>query len=79
MRVWKQQIGALPKESWDKIRLGVQETEVAEIRDYQPFGDKKPYRLVVSRIKRKDKQTGLFTGTAYTYRTIITKDQQVGQ
>lgn len=72
----EQQIGALPDEAWSKIRLGVQEMEVAEINDYQPFGEKKPYRLVVSRIKRKDKQTGLFTGTAYTYRAIITNDVQ---
>jgi|GEM_PF-4837220 len=40
--------------------------KVAEISDYQFFSEKKPYRLVVSRIKRKDKQTGLFTEAAYT-------------
>lgn len=71
----EQQIGALPEQSWRKIRLGVQEMEVAEISNYQPFGEKKPYRLVVSRIKRKDKQTGLFTGTHYTYRAVMTNDQ----
>ena len=72
----EQQIGALPDEAWNKIRLGVQEMEVAEIKDYQPFGEEQTYRLVVSRIKRKDKQTGLFTGNAYTYRAIITNDEQ---
>jgi len=72
----EQQTGALPDEAWSKIRLGVQEMEVAEINHYQPFGEKKAYRLVVSRIKRKDKQTGLFTGSAYTYRAIITNDGQ---
>ena len=50
--------------------------EVAEIKDYQPFGGDETYRLVVSRIKRKDRQTGLFTGDAYTYRAIITNDDQ---
>ena len=78
----EQKIGALPSEAWSKIRLGTQEMpacgrqEIAEIHDYQPFGKKKTYRLVVSRIKRKDKQTGLFTGTDHTYRAIITNDLQ---
>lgn len=71
----EQQVGALPEQAWSKIRLGVQEMEVAEICDYQPFGEKKSYRLVVSRIKRKDKQTGLFTGGDYTYRAVMTNDQ----
>ena len=72
----EQQIGVLPDEAWSKIRLGVQEMEVAELNDYQPFGEKKSYRLVISRIKRKDKQTDVFTGTAYIYRAIITNDTQ---
>jgi len=49
--------------------------EVAEIKEYSPFDGNKAYRLVVSRIKRRDKQTGLFTGDAYTYRAIITNDE----
>ena len=36
----------------------------------------KPYRLVVSRIKRRDGQTGLFTGDAFTYRAILTSDHK---
>ncbi len=72
----EQQIGTLPDQAWTKIRLGTQEMEVAEINDYQPFGKGKAYRLVISRIKRKDKQTDVFTGTAYTYRAIITNDIQ---
>ena len=50
--------------------------EVAEILGYQPFGGEETYRLVFSRIKRKDKQTDLFTGGCYTYRAIMTDDQQ---
>lgn len=72
----EQQIAELPKEAWKKIRLGVQEMEVAQIENYFPFDGEKPYRLVVSRIKRKDGQTGLFTGGAHTYRGILTSDRE---
>ena len=71
----EQQIAALPKDAWKKIRLGAQEMEVAQIENYFPFGGEKAYRLVVSRIKRKDGQTGLFTGDAHTYRGILTNDR----
>lgn len=74
----EQRISQLPKQAWKKIRLGIQEMEVAQIEDYRPFGGKKAYRLVVSRIKRKDGQTGLFTGGAHTYRAILTDDDQWG-
>jgi len=71
----ERQISQLPAQAWEKERLGVQEMEVAEIKEYSPFDGNKAYRLVVSRIKRRDKQTGLFTGDAYTYRAIITNDE----
>lgn len=67
-------IGAIAKESWVKIRLGIQQMEVADIQGYCPFGGEKPYRLVLSRIKRKDSQTDMFSGEAYTYRGILTND-----
>lgn len=67
-------IGSVPKEKWEKIRLGIQEMEVADIPDYRPFGSDKSYRLVISRIKRKDAQTDIFSGEAYTYRGILTND-----
>jgi hypothetical protein len=71
----EQRIGEIdPEQGWEKVRLGVQEMEVAHITDYRPFDGKTPYRLVVSRIKRKDKQTGIFSGQAYTYRAILTND-----
>jgi len=72
----EQQISHLPASGWKKIRLGVQEMEVAQIEDYRPFNGQKSYRLVVSRIKRKDGQVGLFTGNTYTYRAILTNDYQ---
>ena len=72
-------IGTVAKESWKKIRLGTQEMEVEDIPDYQPFNEKKPYRLVISRIKRKDSQTDLFSGEAYTYRGILTNPPAAGR
>ena len=69
----EQQISQIPLASWKKIRLGVQQMEVAEL-SYTPFGGGHAYRLIVSRIKRKDGQAGLFTGDAYTYRGILTND-----
>ncbi len=69
-----QQIGALQAEAWTKVRLGTQEMELAEITNYCPFHEDKPYRLVVSRIKRTDRQIDMETGTAHTYRSIITND-----
>jgi len=72
------QIGQITEGDWVKIRLGVQEMEVAEIK-YTPFGQDKPYRLVVSRIKRKDQQANIFSGTTYKYRSIITNDESMTQ
>ncbi len=79
------QIGHIPEANWVKVRLGVQEMpacrtdrEVAEI-DYAPFGQDQSYRLVISRIKRKDKQANLFSGTTYKYRSIITNDELMTQ
>jgi uncharacterized protein Veg len=69
-------IGSVTKESWEKIRLDTQEMEVAEVSGYCPFGGEKPYRLVISRIKRRDSQTDMFSGEAYTYRGILTNDME---
>lgn len=67
-------IGSVAKQGWEKIRLGIQEMEVADIPGYRPFGGDRPYRLVISRIKRRDAQTDIFSGEAYTYRGILTND-----
>lgn len=63
-------------QEWKKVRLGAQEMEVASLDAYCAFGGPTPYRLVVSRIKRTDKQSDMFTGDAYTYRAILTNDKQ---
>ena len=71
----EQRIGEIDlQQGWEKVRLGVQEMEVGQIVDYRPFDGKTPYRLVVSRIERKDRQAGIFSGQAYTYRAILTND-----
>ena len=67
-------IGSVPEGDWEKTRLGIQEMEVADIPGYRPFGGDNPYRLVISRIKRRDAQTDMFSGGAYTYRGILTND-----
>ena len=69
-------IGSIDKDDWEKVRLGIQEMEVANIPCYSPFGGEKHYRLVISRIKRRDSQTDIFTGEAYTYRGILTNDME---
>ena len=70
----EQQVGAIAEQHWEKIRLGTQQMEVTQITDYKPFDRKTPYRLIISRIKRKDKQADIFSGQAYTYRAILTND-----
>ena len=70
----EQQIGAIIPENCQKIPLGVQQMEVTQIADYRPFDGKTSYRLIVSRIKRNDKQADIFSGQAYTYRAILTND-----
>jgi len=69
----EQQIGAIAELDWAKERLGCQQMEIAHIQ-YNPFGGEDSYRLVVSRIERKDKQIDVFTRKAYMYRAIITND-----
>lgn len=70
-------------DSWRKIENTTEVIYRGEIQ-YQPFKrahrdskDTEPlqtYRLVVSKIERKDKQINLFTNEAYLYSAIITND-----
>lgn len=65
------------------------ERQMKEIDQWHPVRDKeqnllyewaettwKGYRLIVQRQKKEDGQTDVFTGTAYTYRAIITNDRR---
>lgn len=69
------QVGAIAPEQWKSVRLGVQKMDVAET-SWTPFGGETSYRLILSRIKRKDNQGDLFSGGAYTWRAILTNDQR---
>jgi len=75
----EQRVGAMSDENWKKIRLGIQQMEVTQLTGFRPFDGKTAYRLVISRIKRKDQQADLFSGKAYTYRAILTNDLEWGQ
>lgn len=69
-------IKEISPESWQKVRLNIQEMEVADLPSYRLLGGNEGYRLVISRIKRKDGQINAFTGDAYTYRAILTNDKK---
>jgi len=71
----EQQVGDLPEEAWNSIRLGWQNMDVTEI-PWCPFDGETSYRLIVSRIKRADQQGDLFSGGAYTWRAILTNDHK---
>ena len=75
----EQRLSTVSRENWKKIRLGIQQMEVTQIADFRPFDGKTAYRLVISRIKRKDRQADLFSGQAYTYRAILTNDLEWDQ
>ena len=62
--------------SWEKVRIGNKEFELATIEDYQPFDEEKKYRLVLSRTVKKSGQLDLETQTSYTYRGILTNDKE---
>lgn len=70
----EQQIGALPDQAWKQVRLGMQPMQVADIDNWRPFGGDTAWRLVVSRIKRRDGQADIFSAGAYTWRAILTND-----
>ena len=70
-----EQIGELGEHDWKAVRLESQRMDVAEL-SWTPFGGTRSYRLIVSRIKRKDNQGDLFSKSAYTYRGILTNDDK---
>lgn len=69
-----QQIANIADDEWKQVTLGGQKMEVADLEQYRPFGGPAAYRLVVSRIPRKDRQTDVFSGQSYTWRAILTND-----
>lgn len=67
--------GQLDENSWKKVTIGNEKVEVASLF-YQPSKCQKPYRLVVTRKLREDRQLDIETGTAYRYSAIITNDTE---
>jgi len=67
-------IGELDESEWTTIKTDGQQMDIAEISDYKPFKGQDAYRLIITRIKRTDNQSDLFSGKAYTYRGILTDD-----
>jgi hypothetical protein len=61
------------QKKWENVLINNILKEVATI-EYQPFGEEKQYRAVVTRTERKDKQADLISGTAYDYYGIMTND-----
>jgi len=69
------QIGAIDQANWTSVKLDWQPMDVAELADWRPFDGQTSYRLIVSRIKRDDREGDLFSESAYTYRVILTNDR----
>ncbi|MDZ7693019.1 MAG: hypothetical protein U5K69_18160 [Balneolaceae bacterium] len=58
------------------VAISGQPMDVAELSGWRPFGGDRAYRLVLSRIKRADGQADIFSGGAYTWRAILTDEQE---
>lgn len=66
-------IGRIPEAQWQRVVLAGQPMQVAETR-WAPFDGSTTYRLIVTRIKRSDRQGDLFGGGAYIWRAILSND-----
>jgi hypothetical protein len=58
-------------DQWQDVEIGFKKYQVASI-EYSPFGWSKTYRYVISREKKQDSQSDLFTGDDFKYRAIMT-------
>jgi hypothetical protein len=65
----------IQENSWVKVKIGLQEVEVASML-YTPKKSEKTYRLVVTRHLRADRQLDIETGTPYTFQAIITNQME---
>jgi len=61
--------------NWQTVEINYINYEVASIPFIQ-FYKERNYRLVIMREKSNDNQLDMFTGDAFTYRTILTNDWQ---
>lgn len=62
--------------NWQTVNIGFKEYEVSSI-EYAPFGWDKTYRYVITKEKKDDTQADLFTGDNFTYRAIMTNNQEM--
>src|SRR5690606_36095462 len=58
---------------WRKVMVGIKEVEVTSVI-YQPFGEQKTYRYVVSREANRTRQIDIFQQDSFIYRAIITNE-----
>lgn len=65
----------IPETEWESIIINNKKVEVAET-PFQPFGEKKTYRAIVKRSKRKNGQYDVFTQTPYNYYAIMTGNEK---
>lgn len=64
----------LPESAWKLTTINHKKVEVADT-PFFPFDGKKSFRAVVQRRKRKDGQHDVFTGSAYSYYSIMTNNE----
>ncbi len=62
--------------NWETVRIDFKEYQAASVQ-YAPFGWKKTYRYVITREKNSDAQGNLFTGDDFTYRAIMTNNNEM--
>ena len=63
-------------DTWETVYIGFKQYQIASI-DYQPFGEDKKYRYVVTREPQNTNQGDLFTGDSFKYRAIITNNREM--
>jgi hypothetical protein len=63
-------------DQWQDVEIGFKKYQITSI-EYSPFGWSKTYRYVISREKKKDSQSDLFTGDDFKYRAIMTNENEM--
>ena len=71
----KECLRQIPQEERQQVEIGYKHYQICSLQ-YTPFGQDKAYRYVVSREKNNTGQVDLFTGDDFTYRAIMTNDEE---
>lgn len=64
----------IPEAEWEPAVINNKKVEIADT-PFFPFNQKKAYRAVVQRRKRKDKQYDAFTQSPYSYYALMTNNE----